>query len=111
MPEYWGIEHPLSSVLGRAKYEDGFFIYQNCTVGGNKKKYPTIGKNVIMYSNSSILGDSIIDNNVFFSTGTLIKDEDIPDNNIVFGKSPNLVIKNNKERSKEIIEEIWNATL
>lgn len=103
LPEYWGVEHPLSSVLGRASYSNGFFIYQGCTVGGNKGKYPTMGENVILYSNVTVIGDTKIGNNVIVSTGTTIKDEIIPDNCIVFGQSPNIVIK---EKGKSYIDDL-----
>jgi serine O-acetyltransferase len=93
LPEIWGVEHPLSSILGRAVYGNGFYIYQGCTVGGNKGKYPVIGKNVILYSNVTILGDARIGDNVVFSTGTTVKDEIIPGNCLVFGQSPNLIVK------------------
>jgi len=93
LPDIFSVEHPLGSVLGRAKYSDKFFIYQGVTVGGNKGCYPTIGENVIMYSNSTVVGDSHIGNNVAISSGSYIKDEVIPDNSIVFGQSPNLIIK------------------
>lgn len=68
LPEYWGVEHPLSSVLGRAQYSDGLFLYQGCTVGGNKGRYPEIGKNVILYSNVTVLGNTVIGDNVALST-------------------------------------------
>lgn len=96
LPEYWGVEHPLASVLGRARYSNGFFFYQGCTVGGNKGKYPVLGENVILYSNASILGNSSIGNNVAVSTGTTVLDAVIPSNSLVFGQSPNLVIKSQK---------------
>lgn len=61
-----------------------------------------------MYSNSTILGDSIIGDNVIISTGTIIKDQNILSNSIIFGKSPNLVIKNKSEEIiHELIDEIW----
>lgn len=108
LPGYWGVEHPVGSVLGRAKYQDGLFIYQGCTIGGNKKKYPTLGHNVIMYSNSTILGNCNVGDNVIIATGTTIKDEDIPNNSVVFGQSPNLIIKEErKENMYELIDEIW----
>jgi len=108
LPNYWGVEHPIGSVLGRAKYNDGLFIYQNCTVGGNKKKYPTLGRNVIMYSNSTILGNCNIGDNVIISTGTTIKDQNIPNNSMVFGESPKLVVKQKSENKiNELIDEIW----
>lgn len=105
LPEYWGVEHPLGSVLGRAKYNNGIFLYQGCTVGGNKGKYPTIGKNVILYSNVTVLGNTVIEGNVIISTGSIVKDEKIPSNCLVFGQSPNLVIK---KKTKEYITDILN---
>ena len=101
LPETWSCEHPLGSVMGRAKYGSHFFFYQGCTVGGNRNKgileYPVIGENVTMYSDSKIIGNSIIGNNVLISANAYIKNEKIPDSSIVFGQSPNLIIKQRKE--------------
>jgi len=98
LPAHFGAEHPLGSVMGRAKYSNGFFFFQGCTVGGTKDKegkdhYPVLGENVRMYANSSILGRSHIGNNVQIGADALVKNQDIPDNCIVFGQSPNLIIK------------------
>lgn len=98
LPEKFGAEHPLSSVMGRAKYNNGFFFYQGCTVGGNRDKegvlhYPIIGENVKMFANSSIIGKCSIGDNVTLGAGTLIKNADVPDNTLVFGQSPNLILK------------------
>ena len=108
LPAIWSAEPPLGSVMGRAKYSDYFFFYQGCTVGGNKGKYPTIGKYVTMYSNSKILGEAIIGDNVIVAANTYIKNEIIPANSIVFGQSPNLVIKSKAEEEiKRITAHIW----
>lgn len=101
LPEVWSAEHPVGSVLGRAKYGEGFFFYQGCTVGGNRSKdgvlyYPVIGRNVRMYANSSLIGQCNVGDNVILGAGALVKDTDIPSNSIVFGQSPNLIIKENK---------------
>ena len=102
LPEHFGAEHPLGSVMGRAKYGNGFFFYQGCTVGGTRNRegslfYPVIGENVHMFSNSSILGNSHIGNNVDIGAGAIVKNQDIPDDSIVFGESPNLIIKMKKK--------------
>ncbi len=99
LPAHFGAEHPLGSVMGRAKYSNGFFFFQGCTVGGTKDKegkdhYPELGENVRMYANSSVLGRSHIGNNVQIGAGALVKNQNIPDNCIVFGQSPSLIIKN-----------------
>ena len=115
LPDIFGVEHPLGSVLGRAKYSDGFFIYQGCTVGGGnalKPQYPSIGSNVIMYSNSKILGNSSIGNNVIIAADTTILNQDIPDNCLVFGKSPNLTIKEKDEDyMNEYIASFWKIEM
>ncbi len=101
LPEVWSAEHPVGSVLGRAKYGEGFIFYQGCTVGGNRGKdsvlhYPIIGNNFRMYANSSLIGKCNVGDNVILGAGALVKDTDIPSNSIVFGQSPNLIIKENK---------------
>lgn len=101
LPVHFGAEHPIGSVMGRAKYSDGFFFYQGCTVGGTRDKegninYPIIEENVHMYSNSSILGRSHIGRNVNVGAGCIIKNQDVPDNCSVFGQSPNLIIKHKR---------------
>ena len=112
LPEYFLAEHPLSSVLGRAGYGNYFFIYQGVTVGGNRKKgriyYPKIGEKVVLYSDSKILGDSRIGNNVVVAANTYIKDAIIPDNCIVFGCTPNLVIKRKTEAEmRDMFDGFW----
>lgn len=99
LPDHFGVEHPLGSVMGRAKFGDEFFFYQGCTVGGNHLIYPTIGNRVTMYANSSIIGNCHIGDNVSLGAGCLIKDQDIPSNSLVFGQSPNIVIKTKKNQT------------
>lgn len=99
-PEHWSCEHPLGSVMGRARYGDYFFFYQGCTVGGNHGEYPVIGNNVTMYSNSKVLGKSHIGNNVIVGANAYVKDTDIPDNSMVFGQFPNLIVKVNSSKDK-----------
>ncbi len=100
LPDIWLCEHPLGSVMGRAIYSDYFYFYQGCTVGGNFEKdgtiiYPRIGHHVKMFSNSKILGNSSIGDNVIISANCYIKNQDVPNNTIVFGQSPNLIFKEN----------------
>ena len=100
LPDFFMCEHPVGSVMGRAIYGEGFFFMQGCTVGGAGNRgfevYPHIGKNVQMYANSMILGNSHVSDNVMVGGGCIIKNQDIPPNSIVFGESPYLVIKPRK---------------
>lgn len=93
LPNVFFMEHSVGTVLGRAKYSDRLFLGQNVTVGGNKGCYPTIGENVCLHAGCMVVGDSHLGNNIEVSAQAFIRDEVIPDNCLVFGKSPNLVIK------------------
>lgn len=93
LPEFFTLDHPLGSVMGRGKFGNYFAFSQNCTVGNNNNIFPIIGEQVTMTANSMILGNSKIGNNVILGAGACVKDQDIPDNSIVFGSSPNLIIK------------------
>lgn len=111
LPEHFCAEHPVGSVLGRAEYGDNFFIYQGATVGGNRKNgtlsYPYIGKNVVAYANSTILGSARIGDNVIISANTYIKSETIPSNCIVFEQSPNISIKQLTVEEVKNMNHIW----
>lgn len=97
LPVHLSCEHPLGSVMGRAKYGEYFFFYQGCTVGGSWHRgelyYPVIGREVLMYSDSKILGNSHIGDHVILSANAYVINTDIPNDCIVFGQSPNLTIK------------------
>lgn len=96
MPDYFSLDHPHGSVMGRAKYSDGFSFAQYSTVGNNKNIYPVIGKNCRMCMNSAIIGNCHIGDNVTIGAGAIVKDTDIPSNSLVFGQSPNLIVKQKK---------------
>lgn len=95
LPEIFALDHPVGSVMGRAKYSNYFAFGQNCTVGNNMGVYPVIDAHVSMASHSMILGNSKIGSNVIIGAGACVKDQDIPNNSMVFGSSPNLIIKKN----------------
>jgi serine O-acetyltransferase len=93
LPEIFMLDHPVGTVIGRAKFGNFFSFTQNCTVGNNHDIFPIIGEYVTMSANSMILGNCKVGNNVILGASACIKDEDIPDNSLVFGSSPNLIIK------------------
>lgn len=93
LPDIFAVDHPLGTILGRAKYSDYFTCLQNCTVGNNNGIYPTIGRYVTMLSGAKLIGDSTVGDHVILSANSYVKDSDIPPCSIVFGESPNLIIK------------------
>ncbi len=93
LPGYFRLDHPVGSVMGRAKYGEGFSFGQCCTVGNNRGIYPVIGENVRMCAYSSIIGNCHVGNNVIMGANSGIKDMDVPDYTIVFGQYPNNIFK------------------
>lgn len=93
LPDYFSLDHPQGTVIGRGYFSDGFTFSQCCTVGNNRGIYPVIGRNCEMCMNSAIIGKCHIGDNVIIGAGALVKDQDVPSNSIVFGQSPNLIIK------------------
>jgi serine O-acetyltransferase len=96
LPDIFMLDHPVGSVMGRAKYGNNFTFGQNCTVGNNRGIFPIIGESVILSAYSAILGDCNIGNNVTLGAGCIVKDCNIPENSLVFGQSPNLIVKPKK---------------
>jgi serine O-acetyltransferase len=93
MPRIFFLDHPVGSVLGRAKYGEYFSFSQNCTVGNNHGHYPVFGENVALKSGAKVVGRSQIGSDVIIAANAYVKDFDVPDGSIVFGMHPNLVIK------------------
>lgn len=91
LPAIFCLQHPVGTVLGRARYADYFVVYQRCTVGGNLDlQYPALGEGVALMAGAAVLGDCRVGANVWFSAGTLAMDEPVDGNAVVFGQSPRL---------------------
>ena len=87
LPDIFRFIHPVGTVLGRGKYSDYFLAYQRVTVGGNMQlEYPVLGKGVIMYGGSAVIGKCNIGDGCLLAFGTVVKDQDIPSNTTVAGK-------------------------
>jgi len=97
LPEIFGLDHPIGTVLGRAKYSDFFYFSQNCTVGNNHGLYPSFGRNVTLLAGAMVIGNCKVGDNCIISAKTFVKDQDIPSNSLVFGTSPKLAIKTKDE--------------
>ncbi len=99
LPDVFTFDHPLGAVMGRAEYSNYFTFSQGCTVGNNHGVYPRFGERVFMLSNSKVIGDCAIGDNVVIAANTYVKDQDVPSDSLVFGASPNLIIKENHKAS------------
>ena len=94
MPEIFFIGHSVGIVLAKATYSDYLVLYQNSTVGKNHGVAPVIGKGVIMYPNTAIIGRCNVRDNTVISQGTGVVNQDTPGNSIVFnGEGGKLISK------------------
>lgn len=61
-----------------------------------------------MYSNSKILGNCIIGDNVIFSANSYLINQNVPANSLVFGQGKDVVIKDiNMEKYVSMTKQIW----
>jgi serine O-acetyltransferase len=107
LPDIFRFLHPIGTVLGRGTYSDYFVVYQGCTVGADPPgTYPTIGKGVVMYPGSAIVGNSVLGDNCWVSMGTVILHTDIPQDRLVFGRFSGVQYK---DATKSVIEEYFSV--
>ncbi len=97
LPDHFLFTHPLGTILGNAKYDDFLVIYQNVTVGSTLDGiYPKFSKKTILYSNSVILGNCVVGENLILAANSSLINKNIPKNKIVTGLYPNNKILDNK---------------
>lgn len=66
--------HPIGVVIGKGVIlDDNVTLYQNVTLGGTKTGYPHIGKNVIIYPNSIVLGGIKIGDDAIVAPGSVVR--------------------------------------
>ena len=106
--EYFFIDHGTGVVIGETtEIGNNVKIYQGVTLGAlstrsgqllrDVKRHPTIGDNVTIYSNASILGgETVIGRGVVIGGNAFIT-ESVPDGSRVSVKNPEITITEKKE--------------
>ena len=89
--------HPFSTVINAEHIGYGCSFRNNTTVGNKIKNgelvRPYIGNNVLVGSNSVIIGDVHVGNNVVIGAGSVVT-KSIPDNCVVAGNPAKIIKKN-----------------
>jgi len=90
------IDHGAGVVIGEtAEIGNNVVIYQGVTLGGTRlvkgKRHPTIGNNVVIGANSTLLGPIKVGDNAVIGAGSVVT-HDVPEGGIVVGV-PGRVIK------------------
>lgn len=99
LPRNYVFIHPLGTVLGTgAVYSNYLVIYQGVTVGStNEGIFPSFGEKTILYSNSSIIGDSTVGKNFILGANSSLINTNISSDKLVIGSYPNHKIINNEK--------------
>lgn len=85
------IAHPYATVLAADSIGDNFSCVHCTTLGNTSAGRPTIGNNVQLGANVTVIGPVHIGNNVIVGAGAVVV-KDIPDNSVAVG-NPARVIK------------------
>ncbi len=90
LPEIFFIGHTSGIVLVRNTYRNYLVLYQGSTVGRIRNKTPILEEKVILYPNSSVIGDSRIRSGSVLSQGCSVVNQDTQANSVIFGSGRNL---------------------
>lgn len=106
LPDIFAWQHPVGTVLGRAKYGNYLFVYQRCTVGANLAlEYPTFEEGVVLYGDTAVIGKTHVRKNTWVSVGTKVLDQDVGGDAVVFGRSPEIIAKRAK---RDVVETLFS---
>jgi len=90
LPDVFLFVHPVGSVIGAAEFQDYLCIYQNVTIGANlDNQYPIFRGENILFSGSSVLGNSDVGKNSILGSKAFIIDTVVQSNSICIGSYPN----------------------
>lgn len=95
MPSVFLIGHSSGIVLSKAVYGERVVIFQGVTIGKSHGTSPVIGDNVVFYPGSCVVGSCVIGEGAVVSQGVSVINENVPRGMIAFGRSRELIFKNN----------------
>lgn len=89
LPAVFLFQHPVGSVLGRARYGDYLVVYQGVTVGSDLDgNYPELGEGVVLFGGSRVIGRARIGPNSWLAPGCTVMDAALPPDSVLFGIPP-----------------------
>lgn len=93
LPDHFFIGHSVGIVVARTQIDDYLVLYQNATIGKNHGAGPRIGRGVVLYPNSAIIGGGTIGDGSVIAQGCSVINRDTPGHCFVFNSGNDLVFK------------------
>lgn len=96
LPPHFLFVHTVGTVIGKAVYGDYLVVFHQVTIGASHSDgivYPRLQNGVTLFSNTSVIGNCNIGNNVTLGIGTRLYKQDVPDNNIVYQNGGRIIMK------------------
>jgi serine O-acetyltransferase len=84
LPEIFFLSHTNAAVFARASYSDYAVFHQSVTIGRKGDARPSMGKYLVMYPGSMIIGGCVVRENTVLAPGVRLIDKDTPGNCYVF---------------------------
>lgn len=88
LPDIFLVVHGMGTVLGKAKYADYLLLAHNCTIGAIGGVFPTMSEKLILSAGASLIGGSIIGENVLLEPGCTLVKTSVPPDTRVSGAGP-----------------------
>ena len=108
-------DHGIGIVLGETtELGDNCILFHNVTLGGTGKiegkRHPTVGNNVLIGANATILGPCVIGDNCKIGAESVLVDRNIPPNCTVVG-APGRIVKQDGKRVNRVPDKIVAALI
>jgi len=102
------VDHGMGVVIGEtAEIGKNCTLFHGVTLGGTGKhkgkRHPTLGNDVLIGAQATLLGPIKIGNNVNIGAETAIINHDVPDNCTVIG-APGMIVKQNGQKVNKELE-------
>lgn len=95
-------------INGKATFGEEFFVTHNVTIGrdirGKRKGVPTFGNRVVIRTNSTVVGNIKIGNDVLIAPNTFVN-FDVPDHSVVIGNPASIHHRENATEGH--LPEVW----
>lgn len=84
LPNNFFLSHTTGLVFGQATYGNYSVFHQGCTVGRNGTDRPVLEEGVILFPNSSVIGNCLVRANTVIAPGVQLVNQDTPGDCYVF---------------------------